>query len=44
MREYYFYFKNDDLHIVYNIILKSKKEVKNYVNNVFGTIKGLVIE
>ena len=44
MKKYYFYFKNDDLHIVYNVILKSEKAVERYVYKIFGTVKSLVIE
>jgi|AntAceMinimDraft_17_1070374.scaffolds.fasta_scaffold184674_2 hypothetical protein len=44
MKTYYFYFKDDDFNIVYNVILKSKKEVKKYAKRVFGNIENLVID
>ena len=44
MKVYFFYFKNDNTNLVYNTFARSKKAVRKYVKEVFGSIDNLVID
>jgi len=44
LKVYFFYFKNDNTNLVYNTFARSKKAVRKYVKEVFGSIDNLVID